>query len=88
MNPGNVRHLANAPIEPTPRSKHGAKLHQFKLDYYANPTQGNCLMLSWAQCDPKDVAFCVNEEQFIEVMRGLYARLRMAAYERSTTHSL
>jgi hypothetical protein len=67
VTPGNVRHTENAPIEPTPRSIRGAKLHGLKLEYYADATKGDVLMLSWPQCDPKDVTFCISKENLIAI---------------------
>jgi len=79
MTKGNEQSVANAPIEPTPKAKGGVKLHDVKFDYYANPTKGDSVILSWPQCE---VVFCPNEEEFIEVMRALYARLAAEAQKR------
>ena len=81
MTPANQQHVANAPIEPTPRSKRGAKLHGLKLDYYADTAQGDIVMLSWPGCST-NVAFG-SEEEILAVMKGILKRLSAVAHERA-----
>ncbi len=83
MTPGNKQHVEHAPIEATPKAKHGVKLHAYKLDYLADSTKGDILMLAWPKCNSEDVAFCAGEEEFIEVMRAIYARLAAEAHKRA-----
>jgi len=82
MTPGNEKSVAHMPIGATPKAKQGAKLHGFKFDYYAGP-KGDDLMLSWVKCGDKDVTHCTNEEEFIDVMRALYARLATQARKKA-----
>ncbi len=79
MTAGNKQSIANAPIEVTPRSKWGVKLHGIKLEYYADPTNGDSIMVSWPQ---GDVIFCKNEEGLIEVIGALCTRLSTEAHKR------
>jgi hypothetical protein len=83
MTPRNEQSVANAPIKPTPRAKWGVKLHGFKFDFYADPVKKDVLMLAWKECGSNDVAHCANEDEFIEVMRALYARLSTEAHKRA-----
>ncbi len=83
MTGGNKQSIEDMPVKPTPRATWGVKLHQFKFDFYADPTKGDALLLSWAKCDPKDVIFCTSEAQFIEVMGAIYTRLSTEAHKRA-----
>lgn len=83
MTLGNEQHVANAPIVVTPISKWGVKLHEYKIEYYADPTNGDNRMTSWAKCAGNDVAHCTSKTQFVQVMRTLYAKLATEAHKRA-----
>lgn len=83
MTPGNKKFVDSAPIQPTPKSPWGVKLHEFKFDYYAPPKEGDGLKLSWQSNNSEGIAHCTSETEFIEVMSALYARLFEEAHKRA-----